>query len=261
MEDINKSKLREYLSDISSFSNKTVYRKTATIKAFFNYHEKEDNIEITPFHKLRFQKYPKAESPNTLTLSQIDKLFNYAYLILKREGKGKYKHQEHIRNIAVLELLFTTGIRVSELCDLRISNIQKEYSLLLIETESSHRVLYIENKETRKALENYYNLFQDKIKTYFFINRLGKQISTQSIRLMIIKLGKEAKIPAKVSPRIIRHTFAKLMGEMGVSLTKLNNILGHKQITSTQIYSPDNNNNRLYSKNNPRNLIHIKNKE
>ncbi len=160
-----------------------------------------------------------------------------------REGivlKDSYAFKEATRDIAILELLFATGIRVSELCNLKMKNIGSNFSHIIVQGKGDkERVIQICNKETQLILKEYLTNFKKEIlKTgYFFINRLGNSISDQSVRFMIRKYSTIAGIKKNITPHTFQHTFATLLLEAGVDLTYIQHLLGHSSIMTTQIYT------------------------
>lgn len=238
---IEKNVLKEFLQYISDKQPKTIKRKIATLKALFNFLEFEDEININPFRKVRIQiKEPKV-LPTVLNIADVLKIFKSAYQArAKISVKDSYSYRSITRDIAILELLFTTGIRVSELCSLKMENIGKNFSYILVKGKGEkERLIQICNKETILALKAYYNAFKQAIEKteFFFVNRLQSSISDQSVRFMIKKYTALAGIEKNITPHTFRHTFATLLLEEGVDLIYIQHLLGHSSIMTTQIYT------------------------
>lgn len=238
---IEKNVLKEFLQYISDKQPKTIKRKIATLKALFNFLEFEDEINTNPFRKVRVQiKEPKV-LPTVLNIADVFKIFKSAYQArAKISVKDSYSYRSITRDIAILELLFTTGIRVSELCGLKMENIGKNFSYILVKGKGEkERLIQICNKETIIALRAYYNAFEQAIEKVgiFFVNRLESPISDQSVRFMIKKYTALAGIEKKITPHTFRHTFATLLLEEGVDLIYIQHLLGHSSIMTTQIYT------------------------
>ncbi|MCL3781901.1 integrase [Prolixibacteraceae bacterium JC049] len=238
---IDKLVLKEYLKRLSVLKPKTIKRKVATLKALFNFLEFEDTIEVSPFRKMRIQIKEPQKLPTVLTITDIHKILKVAYQARRNvRQKESYCYKEVTRDITILELLFATGIRVSELCDLQTKNIGVRFDYIIVKGKGDkERLIQICNNETRFILKEYKLLSrrENSNSTYFFINRFGNPISDQSVRFMIKKYGSIAGINKKITPHTFRHSFATLLLEAGVDLTYIQHLLGHSSITTTQIYT------------------------
>lgn len=241
IEKIDKNILKAYLQSISEWKPKTIKRKIATLKALFNFLEFEDEVAINPFRKMRIQIKESKKLPKVLNISDVHKIFKVMYnKKLKYSDTNHYAYKAIIRDIAVVELLFATGIRVSELCYLTMKNIDKKYSsILIIGKGDKERRIQICNKETLSSLKTYHHLFKESIEQtgYFFINRLHKPLSDQSVRFMIRKYAVLAGIDKDITPHTFRHTFATLLLEENVDIIYIQHLLGHSSIMTTQIYT------------------------
>lgn len=239
--EIDKKVLKDFLQFISNKKPKTIKRKIATLKALFNFLEFEDEIKINPFRKMRIQIKESKKLPSVLNISDVLKIFKSVYQVKAEiSSQESYSYKEAMRNIAVLELLFATGIRVSELCNLKTKNIGQNFSFIIVKGKGDkERIIQICNKETVLALKEYQKEFKKVIEQtgFFFINRLDRPISDQSVRFMIKKYSTLVGINKKVTPHTFRHTFATLLLEEGVDLIYIQHLLGHSSIMTTQIYT------------------------
>ena len=239
---INKNYLREYLASIASLKPKSIKRKIATIKALFNFLEFEDKILINPFRKMRIKIKEPLILPVVMDLQEVMKIFKAVYKYKNDINKqAGYTYLESVRNIAVLELLFSTGARVSEIAGLKTENINLFSGNIIIKGKGNkERVIQICNKESIAILKSYYSLFETKIKLaggYFLINRFNKNLSDQSIRNMVIKMARKAGLLKHITPHIFRHSFATLLLEKDVDIKYIQSLLGHSSINTTQIYT------------------------
>lgn len=233
--DIGKDELKGYLKNISRFKPKTIKRKIASAKTLFNFLEFEEFIEASPFRKVRFRIKEPLILPTVMTIEEISKLFTSVYSL-----KSAQNNKEVLRDIAVLELLFGTGIRVSELCSLNKEIINNDFCFIKVNGKGrKERTIQISNLEVRQALKRYYRAFNDKIEqnTFFFINRLNNRLSEQSVRLMIRKYRHLCHIEKRITPHVFRHSFATLLLENDVDITYIQALLGHSSINTTQIYT------------------------
>ena len=238
--EIDKNVLKHYLESIMpKFKAKTVKRKMATLKAFFNFLQFEDEIPINPFNKLRIRIKEGKRVPRTIDPLIIKTLYEHLYEQKDIIKKDSYSYGVIIRDIAVVELLFATGLRVSELSHLKVSEIDFNENTLRINGKGNkERLVPICSPDAMEALNTYYNLFYDQIvKTeYFFINRLHKRLSEQSIRFMIKKHISYLNINKNITPHMFRHSIATMLLENEVDIRYIQDLLGHSSINTTQIY-------------------------
>jgi integrase/recombinase XerD len=242
IDQITKNELREFLEVISYLKPKSIKRKVATIKAMFNYLEFEDKITANPLRKMQIRIKEPKRLPKVMDIKEIGEIFKIAY---KRNFDIKdvslYSYAETLRNIAVIELLFATGARVSEIAGLKKENINIASGTVIIRGKGNkERFIQICNKETLQALKNYQNTFLERINNsggFFLINRLGKKLSDQSIRIIVKNLAKKACIQKHITPHVFRHTFATLLLEKDVDIKYIQSLLGHSSIMTTQIYT------------------------
>lgn len=262
--EIDKEILRQYIQNLSKLKPKSLKRKIATLKVLFNYLEFEDILLINPFRKLRIKIKEEKRLPNALSLLEIKGIFTTAYKNLTNDKNSKLQLNYYYRDIAILELLFATGIRVSELVSLKINDINfKLGTIRVIGKGNKERLLYVGNKETIVALETYSKFYFDLIKSsggYFFINRVGSQLSTQSVRGIVKNYRFKAGIEKRVTPHMFRHTFATLLLENDVDIKYIQSFLGHSSIITTQIYTQVNRvkQEQILSTKHPRNNFSIK---
>ena len=146
-----------------------------------------------------------------------------------------------MRNIAVVELLFATGARVSEIANLRMEQINLTLGIINLKGKGDkERTIQICNKETLTILRRYYTVFKKQINKsegYFLINRWQTKLSDQSIRNIVKGLSKKAGLQKHVTPHCFRHTFATLLLEKDVDIKYIQLLLGHSSIVTTQIYT------------------------
>ena len=143
-----------------------------------------------------------------------------------------------MRNILILELLFATGMRISELCSLRTQQIDfHDYIIKIYGKGSKERLIQICNANVRRLIDNYIAIIESEEHEYLFINRLQNKLSEQSVRYMINDYAKNAQITQHITPHMFRHSFATLLLEEDVDIRYIQQMLGHSSITTTQIYT------------------------
>jgi integrase/recombinase XerD len=239
---IDKNILREYIKVVSQGNKpKTIKRKLATLKAFFNYLEFDDTILVNPFRKIKIRIKEGKSLPRTIPRRDISGLFQSVYLLKQQAEYGQGQSIRTLtRDIAVLELLFSAGVRVAELCSLRGDNVDLERgSVKIMGKGTRERMIPLCGDEIVQALAEYAKLYRAEIEKvgWFFINRDGKRFSEQSVRLMIRKYVRLTDIPDRITPHMFRHSVATQLLENGVDIRYIQTFLGHSSITTTQIYA------------------------
>lgn len=238
----DKGSIQNYLSFLhNKYKIKTVKRKIASLKAFYAYLADEEIIISSPFDKIRIKLHEPFILPKTITLRTINLILHNAY---KRKSSlssnNSYQHNTCLRDIAILELLFATGIRVSELCSLTPDSVDLNGGTIKIYGKGSkERIIHISNSDVLSAVNTYHSMYSRTIhKTgWFFVNRLGNQLSTQSVRNMISMYVNLSGIDQHITPHMFRHSFATLLLEEDVDIRYIQHLLGHSSITTTQIYT------------------------
>lgn len=236
----DKSSIESYIEFMhNKYKPKSVNRKIASLKAFFHYLEIEEINEANPFHKMQIKYKEDFILPKTIPLNSIEKIIKFAYSE-QQHCTTYYERKTAIRNTLILELLFATGMRISELCSLNIDSVDfNDYIIKIHGKGSKERLIQICNKSVQNLLMQYYQCFEYEIneKKYLFINRFGNRLSEQSVRNMITKYAKEAGITLHITPHMFRHSFATLLLEEDVDIRYIQQMLGHSSITTTQIYT------------------------
>lgn len=232
--------IQSYITQLhKSFKPKTAKRKIATLKAFTHYLMVQDLISANPFDKIETSFREPVLLPKTIPFNIISAILSSAYSSLKA-CQTDYSRKCVLRDIAVLEILFATGARVSEICTLTPGAIDLEnHTLKIFGKGSKERIIQIENPDVLKALSNYFSAFQDEIYTagFFFVNKLKHRLSEQSVRAMINRYVNAVGYERHVTPHMFRHSFATLLLEEDVDIRYIQKILGHSSITTTQIYT------------------------
>ena len=233
---ISSEHLEHYISMLhQQYKPKTSKRKIASIKAFFHYLEYKDIIEKNPFTKLRIKFREPVILPKTIPLHCIETLLSSIYR-QRIDAKTKYQKRNALKDAAIIELLFASGMRISELCSLKAHDINLHDGTILIHGKGSkERILQIGTPEVLSLLHEYKQEFLPEITqcSYFFANQTGKAVSDQSIRRMINKYCNLAAIEL----HMFRHTFATSLLEADVDIRYIQEMLGHSSINVTEIYT------------------------
>ena len=238
--DLSKASICKYISYLHEhFKPKTCRRKIATMKAFIHYLLVEDMIESNPFDKIDTSFREPLLLPKTIPLNIINDILHAAYTE-KASAETDYYKKICIRNIAVLEILFATGARVSEICSLTPGNIDlSNHFIKIFGKGSKERIIQIENSDVLQILTEYSEAFRNDIENsgFFFVNKLHRRLSEQSVREIINKYAALCNSSIHITPHMFRHSFATLLLEEDVDIRYIQKILGHSSITTTQIYT------------------------
>ena len=234
----DKEKIEEYVTHLhKSYKQKTVKRKIASIKAFYNYLEETEIIAESPFRKIKVKFKETVTLPRIIPREEIEKLLNHMYQCLNENDKASRKFM--LRDVAVIEVFFATGARVYEISNIRDDSINLNTGLIrLMGKGGKERYVQISNTSILEVLKKYYDENEQSIKKsgYFFVNNRESRYTEQSIRLMLKKYTKQAGIERNITPHMFRHSFATYLIEEGVDVSCVQQILGHSFIKTTQIY-------------------------
>lgn len=240
LSEITPETLEKYISKLhQTYKPKTAKRKIASVKALFHYLECKDLMERNPMNKIHTKFREPVTLPKIIPLHTIETLLATMYH-QKKHAKSKYQEKSIIRDIAVIELLFSTGMRISELCSLKPEDINLcEGDILIYGKGAKERKIQIGNENVTAILSEYQRKYQTEIEHcgYFFINRLKKRLSEQSVREMIQKYTSLAAIDQHITPHMFRHSFATYLLEADVDIRYIQEMLGHSSINITEIYT------------------------
>ena len=234
---VNRELLGLYIKHLNQhFSPRSAKRKIASVRAFFCTLEANEEIENNPFAKLRIRIQTPKQLPRTIPEDMVKSLLQNAY--------QAYTPQKRLilRDVFALELLFGTGIRVSELCTLSQESflLTKEHLCLIIHGKGNkERTLQVSAGPLLALAQRYYQEFAVEIhgNNRIMINNRGLPLSPQSVRRIISKYTKSAGIPINITPHMFRHTFATSLLDAGVDIRYIQSMLGHSSISTTQIYT------------------------
>ncbi len=235
-----KSIVDDFITNLhKQYKPKTVKRKIASLKAFFHHMEYKELLNENPFAKLDIRFREAKLLPKTIPFHTIQTFLSTLYA-QKELAESEYQLRCCIRDIAVIELLFATGMRISELCSLKPSDIDFESNSILIYGKGAkERIIQLGNQEVISALVLYQETFKKDIEVcgYFFVNRLQHKLSDQSVRFMINHYAELSGISQHITPHMFRHSFATLLLEQDVDIRYIQTMLGHSSISTTEIYT------------------------
>ena len=236
----------KYLHD-NQFAAATVSRNIASLKAFYHYIVQEGIVAEDISEQLKAPKIEK-KVPEIMSPDEVVRL-------LEQPSGNSPKE---IRDKAMLELLYATGIRVTELITLKLSDINMPMSFILCRDRSKERVIPF-GTEAKNALTRYLDgtrdeMLENKASDVLFVNCSGQPMSRQGFWKLIKYYAKKADIVADITPHTLRHSFAAHLVENGADLRSVQEMLGHSDISTTQIYANLNHNHirEVYAKAHPR---------
>jgi integrase/recombinase XerD len=240
IEAVTPDMLENYISHLhQSYKPKTVKRKIASLKAFFHYLEYKEIIDRNPFNKIHVKFREPVILPKTIPLHLMELLFTTMYQ-QHVIATTPYQKRKTLRDIAVVETLFSTGIRISELCSLKETDVNlHDGSILILGKGSKERLIQIGNTDVLQLLMKYKNVFYQEIgkANHFFVNPNSSPLSDQSVRRMLKKYAAIAGIDLHITPHMFRHTFATSLLEADVDIRYIQEMLGHSSINVTEIYT------------------------
>lgn len=236
---LSKEDIRNYLQRISNYKHKTIKRKIASLKALLNYFECENEWYKNPMRKMKIRMRELKRLPTVMNIEDIEALLNIVYKQQMACKPQTFSHTMATRNIAIVELLFASGMRVSELCDLRLCDIDiRQGRIRIIGKGNKERIIDISQIATLNAVKKWLiERGQSDSLAPLFISRTHRKLSTQSVRLLINSLVSISQIKKHITPHTFRHTFATLLLEEDVDITYIQHVLGHSSIATTQIYT------------------------
>ncbi|MFA6430863.1 MAG: site-specific tyrosine recombinase XerD [Candidatus Margulisiibacteriota bacterium] len=219
----------EYLND-EGFSSTTIERMLACLKSFFHYLSGEGDLVVDPTSDFKLPKTIK-RLPKALTMAETDRL------IISARGKDIFS----IRNVALLEMLYASGMRASEIVSLNQNDINFSASFIRCTGKGSKERMVPVGKGALSALkiylENSREKFKHKENDALFVDKNGDRLTRQGLWLIVKKYVKKIGIKSKTSPHTLRHSFATHLLEKGADLRSVQEMLGHSDISTTQIYT------------------------
>ncbi|MBL3656697.1 site-specific tyrosine recombinase XerD [Fulvivirga sediminis] len=232
--DISSAHLQDFLEYVNELgmTSHSQARILSGIKAFYKYLMYEDLIDKDPTALIEGPKLGR-KLPDTLSFNEIEQLFNAI----------DHSTPEGQRNRAMLEVLYSSGLRVSELIDLRLTNIYEDIGFLRIIGKGDKERLVPVGRDALKYLKIYIEEVRvhlniaDGHENYAFLNRRGKKLTRVMIFTIIKNLAKAIGMTKSISPHTFRHSFATHLIEGGADLRAVQEMLGHESITTTEIYT------------------------
>lgn len=219
--------VRKYLRELyeKKYSNRSISRKVSSLKSYFKYLESEGIIKD---NFMRLISNPKIEKtlPNYLNYEDLEKLLDFP------DKNNKYG----LRDALILEMLYSSGIRVSELSNMKVKDIDfNEKKILILGKGNKERYVYFGSK-CMNLLNKYLEL-DHRDSPYLLIGKRTEKLNEREIRSIVTETAKKAGISVHVTPHTLRHTYATHMLNDGADLKSVGDLLGHESLSTTQIYT------------------------
>lgn len=232
--------LETYIEELhDKYKPRTAKRKIASAKAFFRYLEAQEIIPSNPWTHVQSKFREPSTLPRIIPLSNVQKLLVSVYGQIQN-GKTTYRRRNALRDAAICELLFATGIRIFELCSLTPKDVNLTEGYVFINGKGSkERILQIGNQQVQDVLVRYEKEFSAEILLcdHFFTNQKGRPFSDQAVRRMLNYYTNLSGIGQHITPHMWRHTFATSLLEADVDIRYIQEMLGHSSIHTTEIYT------------------------
>lgn len=228
---MSKKQILEYISYLRSYLNeKSINRHISSLKGFYLYLVDNNVIRESPLEEIYSLKTKKT-LPKYLSVEEVDRLLNI-----------NLKTPFDYRNKAMLEVMYATGLRVSELVGLCFSNIDFENSLIRVNGKGKKDRIVPLGEIAQYYLKIYINDYRSKLLNknnydLIFLNNHGKPISRQGFNFILNNIRKEVKIDKDITPHTLRHSFATHLLERGADIRSIQEMLGHENISTTNIYT------------------------
>lgn len=229
--DIDVNDIKSYLKYLkdSNHSERSIARNVSSLKSFYKFLIINSHINKNPMENILTLKLSK-KLPNVLSVEEVEKMLDI-----------KPVDNYSIRNKAMLELMYASGLRVSELINLKTYDIDTIDNIVRTMGKGSKERIIPIGEYANEALINYskirYTFLKKEVNDYLFLNNHGKQMTRQGFFKIIKKIAKDNNIQKEISPHTLRHSFATHMINNGADLRTIQELLGHSDIATTQIYT------------------------
>lgn len=237
LEGFDERTLREYLSYLKldkNYTPRAMNRTLSTLKAYFAFLEKEEYIKKNFMASVKGAKLGKY-LPKVLTESEVAKILEapLIYNVYKNTGKEYLAY----RDKAILELIYATGIRISELVKIKFQDIDFENNIIKVRGKGDKDRLVIFNESAKDAIKVYLEKIKDKTSSLIFEGKKNTPLSNRMIEYLFEKYLKLSGVTKEASPHTFRHSFATHLLQHGADLVSIKELLGHENLSTTQIYT------------------------
>lgn len=230
LDKITTEDIRGYIKHLSTVSEKSLARKLSTLRTFYDFMVKKSYLAVSPMDSIEGPKIGKY-LPDVLTISEVDRLLDF-------EPDNHFS----FRNRCILELLYSTGLRISELTSLKLENVSLEESLVKVMGKGSKERIVPLNDIATEYMSKYIKevrpcMLKKEQTDYIFLNNHGKVLTRQAVFKMIKKRAEDIKLGKEISPHTLRHSFATHLLQNGADIRFIQELLGHSDVGTTEIYT------------------------
>lgn len=228
------------------YASSSIRRKFATLRVFLNYWVRKGVLDRSPLWMIRLDLAPQKRLTRTLTVDEMRRLLEQAHRKVSETGPVREpvcpsnKAFVALRNAAIIEVLFATGIRVGELVSLSLSDYRKSESSFVIHGKGSRqRMAFLPDHRSRGVFGRYEELRRELATRHkrMFLNTRGAGLSAQGVAAVLALWSKEVGLSRRITPHMLRHTVATLLLRNGANLRVVQVFLGHSSITTTERYT------------------------
>lgn len=222
--------IRAFIRKESDISEKSLARKLSSLRTFYDFLVKKGYMKVSPMDGVEGPRIGKY-LPDVLSIEEVDKL-------LELEPTDNFT----FRNRCILELLYSTGLRISELTSLKLENIDLDESLIKVMGKGSKERIVPLNDIATEYMTKYIkeirpNMLKKEQTDYVFLNNHGKGLTRQAVFKMIKKRAEDIKLGKEISPHTLRHSFATHLLQNGADIRFIQELLGHSDVGTTEIYT------------------------
>ncbi len=245
---IDERTIREFLTHLRmncNYSPRALNRKISTLKAYFGFLESEEYIDKSPVSRVRSVKTPK-QIPRVFSQKEVEAIIETARKepisprkkesSTKKPGKNMPFNAD-IRDLAIIELFYATGMRIAELSGLNLEDIDFDSLTVKVTGKGNKERIVIMNHSAAEALKSWLKVRPSTRDSSVFLNRNAKRLSIRGIQIMFKKRLASSRVKSQGSPHTMRHSFATHLLEGGADLVSIKELLGHENLSTTQIYT------------------------
>lgn len=246
IDSITAENLEQWALDMRArnYRSTSIRRKFATVRVFFKYWVRKGGIGASPMWRIRLDIGRERVLPRCLSATDAKQLIEAAWIRIERScespsGPGDRRLLE-CRNLAAIEILFATGMRIGELVSLNIADWRDEDASFVVQGKGRRqRLAFLPDDRSLKAVRMYYSwrLVIGRGEEALFLNAAGRRISTQGLSKVVTHTAEVARISTRVTPHMLRHTVATLLLRFGADIRVVQEVLGHASIATTQRYT------------------------
>lgn len=232
--------VEQYIEQLlhKQLKSRTLKRKIACLKSFYNYLYSQNIIKENPFQHIKIHLRTEKILPKTIPYSILEDIYKYLH---HQTIIATTPHQKKIsyRNFVIVALLLSTGLRITELCHIKLLDINLENrTLYIIGKGQKERMIFLGDPSTFTLLDTYINTYKSNSSIYLFSGKeVTRPLSDQSVRLILKNIKQSLNLKSPLTPHMFRHSFATMLLDSNIDIRYIQQILGHSSITVTQIYT------------------------